>query len=113
MPAPRPRAPVEGMAAPHLREIGGGRFELGGDLVFETVPGLLAAGDAALASQARAELDLKGVRRIDSAGLALLLEWALAARAAGRALGYRNAPPALAALSGLAEVGALLPSADG
>jgi phospholipid transport system transporter-binding protein len=99
------------MAAPQLRELGGGRFEIAGDLVFETVPGLLAAGDAALGSRARAEIDLAGVGRIDSAGLALLLEWTLAARAAGRALGYRNAPAALAALSGLAEVETLLPSA--
>jgi ABC-type transporter Mla MlaB component len=99
------------MALPQLRELGDGRFELGGDLVFETVPGLLAAGDAALAAQARAEVDLAAVGRIDSAGLALLLEWTLAARAAGRALGYRNAPGALAALAGLAEVEALLPSA--
>ncbi len=101
------------MGAPHLRDLGGGRFELGGDLVFETVPELLAAGDAALAAQARAELDLAAVGRIDSAGVALLLEWSLAARRAGRALRYRNAPPALAALAGLAEVDALMPTANG
>ncbi len=47
---------------------------------------MLAEGDAAFGSIKQAEIDLAKVSRIDNAGLALLLEWSLAARQSGRAL---------------------------
>jgi phospholipid transport system transporter-binding protein len=94
-----------------LRDVGGGRFALSGDLMFATVPALLGAGDAALGAHAQADVDLAAVGRVDSAGLALLLEWSVSARAAGRALRYRNAPAALAALAGISELGELLAAA--
>ncbi|MGQ0384598.1 MAG: STAS domain-containing protein [Gammaproteobacteria bacterium] len=96
------------MGQPGFSDLGGGRFALAGDLVFDTVPGLLALGDAAFAASARAEVDLARIGRIDSAGVALLLEWVIAARGAGRELRYRHPPPALAVLAGLGEVGALI-----
>ena len=59
-------------------------------------------------------MDLARVARVDSAGLALLLEWSLAARTAGRGLRYRNIPPALASLAGISDVAELLgPSSAG
>jgi phospholipid transport system transporter-binding protein len=96
------------MVATSLRDEGGGRFALSGDLVFGTVPALLGAGDAAFGALAQADVDLAGVGRVDSAGLALLLEWSVRARGAGRTLRYRNAPAALAALAGISEVEGLL-----
>lgn len=107
------RAPAEPMAAGGLSDQGGGRFALSGDLVFETVPALLAAGDAAFGAVTQAEVDLAGVGRVDSAGLALLLEWTVAGRAAGRAVRYRNAPAALSALAGISEVEGLLAGGSG
>jgi phospholipid transport system transporter-binding protein len=101
------------MPAPNLVDLGGGRFALSGDLVFETVPALLIPGDAAFAAIARADVDLAGVGRVDSAGLALLLEWSVAARAAGRELGYRQAPAALVTLAGISEVEGLLGTSAG
>ncbi len=96
------------MDAARLSDQGAGRFALSGDLVFDTVPALLGAGEAAFGALDQAEVDLAGVGRVDSAGLALLLEWSIAGRAAGRAMRYRNVPAALAALAGISEVGALL-----
>jgi len=96
------------MVATSLRDEGSGRFALSGDLSFGTVPALLGAGDAAFGALARAEVDLAGVERVDSAGLALLLEWSVRARGAGRTLRYRHAPVALAALAGISEVEELL-----
>ena len=67
-----------------LAAAGPGRFELSGDVGFADAARLLASGDAAFAGLERVEVDLARVARVDSAGLALLLEWSLAARAAGR-----------------------------
>jgi phospholipid transport system transporter-binding protein len=91
-----------------LTAAGDGRFLLSGDLVFDSAPQLLAAGEAAFGGRSEAEVDLAGVGRVDSAGLALLLEWSLSARGAGRTIRYRNMPDALASLAGISEVSGLL-----
>jgi len=96
--------------AASLEKLGDGQFALSGDLVFDSAPRLLLEGEAAFGVAGRAEIDLARVGRIDSAGLALLLEWSIVARAGGRALGYRNMPAGLAALAGISDVSELLPA---
>ena len=91
-----------------LEKLGDGQFALSGDLVFESAPRLLVEGDAAFGALGRVDIDLARVSRIDSAGLALLLEWSVVAREAGRAVGYRNMPAGLAALAGISDVSGLL-----
>lgn len=84
---------------------------LSGELSFDRVPAALEALRPALkAGQGPLEIDLGGVTRADSAGLALLLELARAARAAGRELRFTRAPAQLRRLAeffGLAELLAL------
>ena len=110
----RPRNPADAGAEPgRLAATGDGRFELSGDVGFADASRLLAEGDAAFAGHDRVEVDLASVARVDSAGLALLLEWTLAARDAGRALAYRNVPPAIASLAGISDVAELLSPAPG
>ncbi len=87
-----------------IRMQGEGRFTLSGDLVFSSAAAVHAEGEAAFGSLDRAEVDLAGVGRVDSAGLAVLLEWSIAARAARRALRYRNLPSGLVALAGISDV---------
>ena len=53
-------------------------------------------------------LDLEAVSRVDSSGLALMLEWQSAAGGAGRTLKIRNAPPGLLSLVNLCEASDLL-----
>lgn len=91
-----------------LVSLGNGQFALSGDLVFEQVARLLGEGDAAFGALPRADIDLAKVERADSAGLALLLEWSIVARDAGRVVNYQNIPPPLAALAGISEVSAML-----
>ena len=91
-----------------LETRGDGRYALSGDLVFENAARLLEAGDAAFGGKPEIEVDLAAVGRVDSAGLALLLEWAVAARAAGGAVRYRNLPAGAAALAGISDVSELL-----
>ncbi|MBX3703418.1 MAG: STAS domain-containing protein [Steroidobacteraceae bacterium] len=99
------------MDAATLSARGDGGFALAGDLVFDTVPALLAAGEAAFGMRDQVHVDLAGVGRVDSAGLALLLEWSISRRAAGCAVAYRNVPPALRSLAAISEVEGLLAEA--
>jgi phospholipid transport system transporter-binding protein len=74
---------------------------ISGELSFKNaVAALDAARDALAAGQGAFEVDLSGVTRADSAGLALLLELARAARAQGRELRCTHAPEQLTRLAG-------------
>lgn len=100
--------------AGRLAAAGPGKFALSGEVGFADVARLLAEGDRAFASLQSVEVDLGGVTRADSAGLALLIEWSLSARAAGRRLRYGNLPSSIVSLAGISEVTELLsPSAGG
>ena len=73
---------------------------LAGELSFAQVPALLdRARDEIAAGTGPVELDLSGVTRVDSAGLALLLELARTARARGRELRCTRAPEQLRRLA--------------
>ncbi len=72
-----------------------------GELSFRNAVAALDAARAALAGgQGAFEVDLGGVTRADSAGLALLLELARDARAAGRELRCTRVPEQLRRLAG-------------
>jgi len=105
--------PPEGAVPGRLAAAGAGRFELSGEIGFNDAARLLAEGDAAFASLESVEVDLARITRADSAGLALLIEWSLAARAAGRAVRYSNVPPAVASLAGISDVAELLEPPSG
>lgn len=73
---------------------------LSGELSFAQVPAALVQARAAVESgQGPVELDLSGVTRVDSAGLALLLELARIARGRGRELRCAHAPEQLQRLA--------------
>ena len=93
--------------AARLEPTGQGQWRVRGDLDFHTVGALLRAGLESFAAPGDIEVDLSAVERTDSAGLALLLEWARAARVGGGALRLRAVPSqlrAIAAVSGLDTV---------
>jgi phospholipid transport system transporter-binding protein len=70
-----------------------GTIGVSGALTFETVPAYYAASNGWLSGGAGAlTVDLHGVTRVDSAGVALLLEWLARARAGGHALAFVNLP---------------------
>ena len=87
-----------------LASQGQGRWALSGDLLFENAAQLLDEGTAAFGADASAEIDLSQVGRVDSAGLALLIEWSVAARSSERAVSYRNVPPVLSTLAGISDL---------
>ncbi len=86
-----------------------GLARVSGPLTLETVTAVYQqAGAEAAKGQAIAEIDLDAVSRVDSSGLALLLEWQSAAKINGRSLHIRNAPADLLSLVSLCEASDLL-----
>lgn len=96
-----------------LQDRGDGRFALSGDLDFGNAARVMDEGEAAFGAHPRVEVDLADVGRVDSAGLAVLLEWAVAAREAGRVVRYCNLPSAVSALAGISDVSELLDASTG
>lgn len=81
-----------------------GGYSLSGELTYSTVPTVFDQG-ILFANETR--LNLRNVDRIDSAGLALLVEWTCAARREGKVLVLEQMPESLKSLiavSGLREV---------
>lgn len=84
------------------------RIEVSGAVTFSTVPKLAAQARAWLTGVVGpAVIDLGAVERIDSAGLALLVEWLQLARAHGSRLSFQHVPEQvrrLVAINGLDAV---------
>jgi phospholipid transport system transporter-binding protein len=84
-------------------------YRLKGALTFATVAAVRSQGRQLLhASGEGMSIELQEVDKIDSAGLALLIDWLAEARHLGRQLRYVEPPPALLALAKLSEVTQLL-----
>ena len=86
-----------------------GRLRLSGRVDFESVPGLYRDSLAIKrAESAPKEIDLAEVEHIDSAGLALLLEWESWARQEGTRIQLSNPPQQLLMLAELSELQTVL-----
>ena len=83
---------------------------LEGELSFGSIPGVLARTAEYAARKdlpERLTIDFSAVTMVDSAAVALLLDWRRMAAARGKALVFANLPPnliALAELYGVAEL---------
>ena len=80
------------MSDARLETAGTGTLTVSGDLTFQTVPRLHAECGAQVATGSEVALDLAGVARTDSAGVALLVDWLRQARAAGGDLRFLHVP---------------------
>ena len=84
-------------------------FKVSGEMVFATTPRLLTEGMSLFSLGGELILDLSGVVRSDSAGLALLLEWMDQAKRFGAKLRFRNVPDSLMGIARLSNAETLLP----
>ncbi len=88
-----------------------GVVSIHGDLTFESVPGLVSStpdfGDGDSLT-----IDLAGVDKADSAGLALLLGWVRKAQRVDRDLYFTGIPGQLRSLVRVADLGSLFRLAD-
>ena len=86
-----------------------GNWLIRGELVFATVPKLLAQAAPLFNGQEELVIDLSGVTHSDSAGLALVLEWLDECRQAGRGLRFRKPPQSMLDIARVSNVSDLLP----
>jgi phospholipid transport system transporter-binding protein len=97
------------MAAAGFTERGSGDWLLEGELDFFTVPDVLARARSCKSGDDAIRVDLKGVTRADSAGLALLLEWLRRSERAGCSISFVNVPEQLMSIARICGLEGILP----
>ena len=96
------------MGEVRIERLGDGRFRLAGELSFGTVGGLLDQTDALFTSDSRLEIDLQGVVRSDSTGLALLVEWLRESARRGKEIRFVKLPSQMLAIARVSNLDQLL-----
>lgn len=91
-----------------LDQSGEGRFAVVGDMIFSTVGDLLERSVEIFSYSSGLEIDLVGVERADSAGLALLIEWMKYAKRNGCGIDFLNMPGQMRAISRTSELDEVL-----
>jgi phospholipid transport system transporter-binding protein len=91
-----------------LKDLGEGRFALSGEMTFETAERILLESEEPFEQHTRIEVDLSGVTKADSAGLALLLEWITWANHTVREIRFLSMPERVVAIARTTEVEQLL-----
>jgi phospholipid transport system transporter-binding protein len=79
-----------------------------GDMSFSTAEDILRESESLFEQHTRIEVDLSGVEKADSAGLALLLEWVTWANHTVREIRYTAMPERVLAIAKTTEVDSLL-----
>jgi phospholipid transport system transporter-binding protein len=91
-----------------FQKVAEGRCRVSGAMTFDTAGRLWESSKRELDGQAPVNIDLAAVTEVDSAALALLLEWVSWARQRNFALRFTGFPDKLRALARLSEVEHLL-----
>lgn len=91
-----------------LQDQGEGRFVLTGEMSFGTANDILRYSELAFGQHASLQIDMSGVGKADSAGLALLLEWKAQAAQRRCKLRFVAIPDSLLAIAKTSEVSDLL-----
>ena len=102
--------PERSEAVAPVLQAGDGRWVLAGPLTINNIAGVLAASVGVPLPQT-GRIDLKDVDPVDSAGVALLLEWKRRAAAEQKSLTFENVTPSMASLAELYGVAEMLISA--
>ncbi|MFU8836956.1 MAG: STAS domain-containing protein [Thiohalomonadaceae bacterium] len=91
-----------------------GHLKIHGEMGFDSALALLAQTRPLLSEgQGPLIIDLGEVGRVDSAGLALLIEWMRLARQAGRELSFTRLPAQMQAIAEASDLGEVLPLQTG
>jgi phospholipid transport system transporter-binding protein len=79
--------------------VDGNRWVLSGELDFETVPSLLAHQGVHMSRGSSIQVDFAKVTRVDSAGLALMIEWLRESERKKIAIRFDNVPEQLLSIA--------------
>lgn len=85
------------------------RLVVAGELDFTTVVQLLKDAQPLLGRGTDVRVDLQGVTRSDSAGLALLIEWMRAAQRLSKSIQFLNIPPQMLDIARVSSLDQVLP----
>jgi phospholipid transport system transporter-binding protein len=101
------------MATAKIEQSGDGRITVSGELGFTTVTDLRNRSHHLFVDACgELDIDLAGVTRSDSAGLALLLEWMRMAKVVNRTLTFHHLPDQMKAIASASDLEDVLPLAD-
>ncbi len=89
--------------------LGGGRFRLSGELSFANVMAVRDRAARLFAGHAELWVELRRVERADSAGVALLVQWAKDAAAQRRTIHFTDLPPQMLAIARVCGLDRVLP----
>ncbi len=89
----------------------GDTLRVRGELDFDSVADLWATSEAMIRAEPIRWIDLSGVRRSNSAGVALLVEWLRQARRHQRELIFIDIPAQMRAIIAIADLDTILPLA--
>jgi len=87
-----------------LHTEGNGHFKVTGPVIFATAGDLLESSRKLFTESASLHIDLSGVTRVDSAALALLIEWVRQAGQQHRSIHIEQVPEKLLAIARLTSV---------
>lgn len=88
-----------------------GEFAISGELNFDSVRSLWQQAAQRFGEQSSLCIDLAQVKRSDSSGVALLVEWLRQAKARQQDLQFVNVPPQMLSIIQVADLDKLLPLA--
>jgi phospholipid transport system transporter-binding protein len=88
----------------HIATSGKDNFRVSGKLTFATVRDALQASHQLFAQATALNIDLSEVSVVDSAGLALLIEWYRRASKTGKPISFIAVPKQLSALAKISDV---------
>lgn len=91
-----------------LRDSGGGKFVLIGEMTFATADRILKSSERTFSQYRSVQVDLSQVDKADSAGLALLIEWKAQASQRVGEITFVSVPESLLSIASTAEVGDLI-----
>ena len=91
-----------------LKPSADGRLQLTGELNFKTVPPLAVNSKNLFDNNNHLNVDLDGVSRADSAGVALLIEWQRRAKKQNKSISFQNIPSQMLSIAKLSGVDELL-----
>ena len=92
--------------------LGDGRFAVSGSLALDTAADAYAESMVKFTPFSELEIDLSGVVRADSAGLALMLEWGYWARSTAREIQFKNIPDQILGIARISEVEGILSAGE-
>lgn len=92
-----------------LKSVGEGQFRVDGDLDYETVTRLLNIDDT-MFTHPKGEIivDLGGIRRTTSVGLALMLEWLRLAKSRNKTIRFTNIPAQMLSMAKVSQLDSIL-----